>query len=110
MGVDGYLTKEETFDRIRQGHFFDPDDWGTMIGRKKSVKGFLLPNKYWFIYSKFACLVDEMIQDYGKEKFLEYMTELLKEKDDRKVFRRIFGMEFSKYVDDFKERVRYGSE
>jgi len=74
------------------------------------VKNFPLPNKYWFIYSEFACLVDDMIQNYGKEKFLQYMTELLKEKDDKKAFQRIFGIEFSEYVDDFKNRVGYNSE
>ncbi len=110
MGVDGYFTKEETFNKIREGYFFNPDDWGTLIRKTQSVKDFPLPNKYWFIYSEFACLVDNMIQDYGKEKFLEYMTELLGEKDDKKVFREIFGVKFEKYVEDFKNRIGHGSE
>jgi hypothetical protein len=74
MGVDGY--------------FLNPDDWGTLLKPKKeSVNNFPLANKYWFIYSEFARLVDDMIQNYGKEKFLQYMTELLKEKDDKKHFK-----------------------
>lgn len=111
MGVDGYFTKEETFDKIRNGYFLNPDDWGTLLKpQKESVNNFPLANKYWFIYSEFACLVDDMIQNYGKEKFLQYTTELLKEKDDKKAFQRIFGIEFNKYVDDFKNQVGYNSE
>ncbi len=108
-GVDGYLTKEETLDKIRKGYFLNPDEWGT-LSRKKGGKNFPLPNKYWFIYSEFACLVEDLIQNYGKEKFLQYMTELLEEKDDKKVFQRIFGIEFNEYVDYFKIRVGYNSE
>ncbi|MBL7136475.1 MAG: hypothetical protein ISS81_07785 [Candidatus Marinimicrobia bacterium] len=108
-GVDGYLTKEETLDKIRKGYFLNPDEWGT-LSRKKGAKNFPLPNKYWFIYSEFACLVEDLIQNYGKEKFLQYMTELLEEKDDKKVFQRIFGIEFNEYVDYFKIRVGYNSE
>lgn len=112
MGVDGYLTKEETFDKIKDGYFLNPDDWSTALlkPQSKNVKNFPLPNKYWFIYSEFACLVDDIIQNYGKEEFLRYMTELLIEKDDKKVFQNIFGIEFSKYVDGFKNRVGYINE
>ena len=104
MGVDGYFTKEETYEKIRNGYFLYPDEWGT-LSRKQGVKKFSLPNKYWFIYSEFACLVDDLIQNYGKASVLQYMTGLLKNKENEKVFRKIFGIEFDKYVDDFKNRV-----
>jgi hypothetical protein len=109
MGVDGYFTKEETFDKIKEGYFLNPDDWSTTLLKPQSenVKNFPLPNKYWFIYSEFACLVDDIIQNYGKEKFLQYMTVLLEEKDDKKAFKRIFGIEFNEYVNDFENRVGY---
>ena len=112
MGVDGYFTKEETIDRIRDGYFLNPDDWGTTLLKPQSenVKNFPLPNKYWFVYSEFACLVEDLIQYYGKEKFFRYMTELLREKDDKKLFRNIFGIEFNEYVNDFKNRAGYNSE
>ena len=74
------------------------------------MKNFPLPNKYWFIYSEFACLVDDIIQNYGKERLLQYITELLEEKDDKKVFQKIFGIEFNEYIDDFKNRFGYNSE
>jgi hypothetical protein len=106
MGVDGYYTKNETFDKIKDGYFLNPDDWGKSSG-KGSVKDFPLQDKYWFIYSEAACLVDDIIQNYGREKFIKYMTDLLKEKDDKKVFKRIFGIEFNRYIDDFKNRVGY---
>jgi len=34
----------------------------------------------------------------------------LKEKDNKKAFQRIFGIEFSEYIDDFKNQVGYNSE
>jgi len=110
MVVDVYLTKEETFDKIKSGYFFNPDDWGTMIKRKKSVFEFQMPNKYWFIYSEFACLVEDIIQNYGKDKFLQYMTEVLEKKDDKKVFLSVFGIKFNEYVDGFKNRIRHNNE
>ena len=42
-----------------------------------------------------------MIQNYGKDKFLQYMTGLLKDKENEKVFSKIFGIEFDKYLVDF---------
>ena len=79
---------------MKNGYFLNPDDWGTILKpRKESVKNFPLPNKYWFIYSEFACLVDDLIENYGEEKFIGYMTELLKEKNDKKLFQDIFGIE-----------------
>lgn len=110
-GVDGYFTKEETFDKIRAGYFLNPDDWSSSVlkPQSKNVKNFSLPNKYWFIYSEFACLVDDLIQSYGKKKLLQYMTELLKEEDDKKVFQKIFGIEFDSYGADFKDKAGYSS-
>lgn len=112
MGADGYFTKEETFSKIRDGYFLNPDDWSTTLlkPQSKNVKNFPLTNKYWFIYSEFGCLVDDLIKNYGKEKFLQYMTDLLKEKDDKKVFKRIFGIQYNEYVNDFKHRIGYKSE
>jgi hypothetical protein len=112
MGVDGYFTKEETLNKIKDGYFLHPDDWSTSLlkPQSKNVKNFPLPNKYWFIYSEFACLVDDLIQNYGKDKFLQYLTVLLKENDDKKAFQNIFGIEFNKYLFYFRIRAGYSPE
>jgi hypothetical protein len=34
MGVDGYFTKEETFDEIRNGYFLNPDDMIQNYGKE----------------------------------------------------------------------------
>jgi hypothetical protein len=111
MGVDGYFNKKETFNKIRDGYFLNPDDWSTTLlkPQSKNVKNFPLTNKYWFIYSEFGCLVEDLIQNYGKDKFFQYMTEALEEKDDKKLFLGIFGIEFNEYVDGFKNRIGYNS-
>jgi len=112
IGTDGYFTKEETINKIRDGYFLNPDDWSTTLlkPQSKNVKDFPLTNKYWFIYSEFGCLVEDIIQNYGKEKFLQYMTEALEEKDDKKVFLNVFGIEFNKYVGSFKNRIGHNGE
>ena len=111
-GVDEYLSKEQAFSKIREGYFINPDDWSTTLlkPQSKSVKYFPLPNKFMFIYSEFACLVDDIIKRYGKERFLLYLTTLLKEKDDKRVFLKIFGIEFKQYLDEFKNRIRVNGE
>lgn len=110
-GVDGYFSKEKVFEKIKAGYFLNPDDWGTLLkAKKESVKQFPLPNKYRFIYSEFACIVEDIIQNYGKEKFFQYMKTLLKEKDDKQVFQSIFGIDFNEYLSNFKRRVGYKAQ
>jgi hypothetical protein len=110
MGIDGYCTKEETFAKIKSGYFLNPEDWSTTLlkGQSLNVKNFPLSDKYHFIYSEFACLVDDLIRKYGREKFQKFVITLLKEGDDKQLFRQIYGIEFNKYLDDFKNKCRVG--
>ena len=55
-----------------------------------------------FMYSEFACIVDYMISKNGKAKFLAYMKGLIKDNDHEKVFRQIYGIDFDKFLVDFK--------
>jgi hypothetical protein len=109
MGVDGYFTKEETFAKIREGYFLNPDDFSSSLlkPQSKNVINFPMVNKYWFIYSEFGCIVDDLIKNYGKNEFLQYMIGVLVEKDEKKVFLNVFGIEFNKYVGSFKNRIRH---
>jgi len=109
MGVDGYLSKEETLGKIKAGYFLDPDEWSTSLLKPegKKVETFPLPNKFWFIYSEFACIVGDLIQIYGKEKYLQYIKAPLTEDDAHTSFRRIFGIGFDEYINDFKKRSGY---
>ena len=106
MGVDGYYTKEETFAKIKAGYFLNPEDWSTTILKPQSsnVNKFPLSNKYYFIYSEFGCLVDDLTTRYGREKFQQFLTALLKDGDVKQIFQHIYGIKFSNYLDDFKKK------
>jgi len=108
MGVDGYYTKEETFVKIKEGYFLNPEDWGTTLLKRQglNVINFPLANKYRFIYSEFACIVDDLIQKYGKEKFNQFFIALLKNGHDNQIFQQIYGIEFNNYLDDFRNECR----
>ena len=102
MGTSFYPSKEEIYDLIRQGNFMPPVYFKT--GKEDHVK---LNAKYriTFMYSEFACIVDYLIKTYGKEKFLNYMKYLLKNDDHDKVFKEIYGIEFDKFLVNFKNYV-----
>ena len=55
------------------------------------------------MYSEFACIVDYMVQAYGKEKFLQYMKGLLSSSDHDRIFKEIYGIDFENFLQDFKK-------
>jgi len=57
------------------------------------------------MYSEFACIVDYLIVNNGKDKFLTYMKRLLNDNDHDKVFKEIYGVDFDKFLLDFKKFV-----
>ena len=58
-----------------------------------------------FMYSEFACIVDHIIEKYGKDKFLSYFKELTANRDHDKIFKNIYGIEFNKCIQDFRESI-----
>ena len=58
-----------------------------------------------FMYSEFACIVDYIIEKYGKDKFLSYFKELTTSSDQDSIFRNIYGIEFGKFIQDFRESI-----
>lgn len=58
-----------------------------------------------FMYSEFACIVDYLIEKFGKEKFLSYMKELTTISDHDKIFKKIYGIEFGKCITNFRESI-----
>ncbi|HNT67358.1 MAG TPA: hypothetical protein PKN04_16350, partial [bacterium] len=62
-------------------------------------------NRIAFIYSEFGCLVDNLIDTYGMERFHSYMIELLSGKDHDLVFHSVFQIDFATFIDNFKQTV-----
>ncbi len=102
MGTSWYPSKKETYNYIRQGNFLPPEYFNTT--REDEVK---LDVKYkiTFMYSEFACIVDYLIENYGKEKFIKYMTQLLDSFQHNNVFRNVYGIDFDHCLDNFKRHV-----
>ncbi len=57
------------------------------------------------MYSEFACIVDYLILIYGKEKLILYIRKLSNNPDNNKEFKKIYGLEFSKAIQNFKNIV-----
>jgi hypothetical protein len=104
MGVDGYFTQEQVRQTIRNGYFVYPKDWSSNLWESRAVEKSAVPNKWWFVYSQFGCMVEDLIKKYGKDKFILFMKKELKGGNTDKNFRDIFGRAFESYVNDFKNQ------
>ncbi|MBK7093884.1 MAG: hypothetical protein IPH57_01995 [Saprospiraceae bacterium] len=102
MGTSFYPGKDETYHSIAQGNFLPPFDFKT--NREDKVK-LNVQYRITFMYSEFACIVDYLIVNYGKTKFLSYMKSLIKSNDHDKIFKQIYGIEYDKLLLDFRQFV-----
>ena len=57
------------------------------------------------MYSEFACIVDYLILIYGKEKLILYIRKLSNNPDNNKEFKKVYGLEFSKAIQNFNNIV-----
>lgn len=105
MGVDGYLSPEETVVRMREGYFAEPEDWGTALSsRGRTIKELKLENKYHFIYAEFALIISDLIQTYGEDRFREFLQRSLTENNFYQLFATSFGIGFESYVKQFRSK------
>jgi hypothetical protein len=102
MGTSFYPSKSETYKAIAQGNFVPPADFKT---RKEDFVNLDVKYRQTFIYSEFGCIVDNLIDVYGKKVFLTYMRSLFHDNDHDKYFRMIFGLDFDEYLIGFKKYV-----
>lgn len=102
MGTSWYPSKEETYRLIRQGNFVPP---GLFETRKEDQVRLNVPYRMTFMYSEFACLVDYLVATGGREKFLSYMKTLLHKDNQEQVFKDIYGVDFDRFLLNFKAHV-----
>jgi hypothetical protein len=102
MGTSWYPSKDDTYKTIKNGVFFPPDFYKT---RKENHIKLGTKNQIAFMYSEFACIVDYLIEVYGKDKFLIYMKTLLHGKNYKNVFKDIYKINFDKFILDFKKHI-----
>ncbi len=102
MGTSWYPSREETHNYIRKGNFMPPEYFKT---RKEDQIDLDVKHRITFMYSEFACIVDYLIERYGKEKFLSYIKEITTGGNHDKIFQIIYGTEFNKSIHDFREAI-----
>lgn len=102
MGTSWYPSKYETYSYIQKGNFMPPEYFKT---KQEDEVDLDVEYRITFMYSEFACIVDYLIQRYGKKKFLLYMKRLMTKSDHNDVFDDVYGIEFYKFIQDFKDSI-----
>lgn len=102
MGTSFYPSKEKTYKYIYQSNFLPPLDFKTKNEDKTKLN---VEFRITFMYSEFACIVDYLIETYGKEKLLIFMKKLMKDSDNDKVFKEVYNIEFSQMIVNFRNQV-----
>lgn len=103
MGTSWYPNKKDTYQCITQGSFLQPEYFNT---KKEDEVNLNVKNKIAFIYSEFACIVDYLNEQYGKDKFHNYMVKLLDSWQSEKVFKDVYRIDFNTCLNDFKKYVK----
>lgn len=105
-GCDGYFKKDEVGRKMKEGYFLHPSDFNTKPWQRTSrMKSFPLPNKYWFLYSEMACLIDDLVQTHGRNAFHVFLNSVIKGENARTCFMRVYGEAFDAYVESFRGRM-----
>lgn len=98
MGTSIYPTKKKTLDIIKNGTYFPPYLWKT--SKEDPIK-LNIKDPIAFKYSEFACIVEFLVEKYGKDKFLIYIKRLLTNNNHNKIFKDIYGIDFNDFLNDF---------
>ncbi len=102
MGTSWYPSKGETYDYIRNGNFMPPEYFKT--GDEDRIE-LDVEYRVTFMYSEFACIVDYLITEYGKAKFLHYIKQLTRDSGHDGVFKEIYGADFGAVIQEFRRAV-----
>ena len=104
-GTGGYYTFSQVAETMKKGIFAEPSDWGTIISSEgETVKKMQLDNKFHFIYSEYAFIIEELMNQYGNEKMLGFLKSSMTESDFTGLFARTFGVRLDDFLDMFKNK------
>jgi hypothetical protein len=101
MGIEGYPTKDAVVKRMSEGYFIHPNDWGEfgLPSTGITVKQYPFEDMYWFAYSEFAFIIDNLVDKYGKSKLIDLMHLTLRENNFEDAFLAIYKIKFDSYID-----------
>lgn len=98
MGTSWYPSKSQTYKIIKAGNYYPPFLFNTI---KEDLIKLNIQNPIAFKYSEFACIVDYLIEKYGRDNFDRYMKGLFNNKPHDKLFKEIYGINFDIILKDF---------
>ena len=102
MGTTWYPNKEETYDYIRQGNYLSPTYMNTS---KEDEAKLNVKYKTTFMFSESACIVEYLIEIYGRDRFEQYMKQLLVSVNHDRTFKAVYGIEFEQCLQNFRHHV-----
>lgn len=110
VGSDGYPDFSKVSEMIADGVYINPSDMqsGFLASETDSIKSLKIEGKYYFLYSEFALVIDNLINIYGKQKLLLLISEMTEGKDFYKTFEIIYGISFKDYMNEFKSNIENG--
>ena len=103
LGTSLYPSKSQVYELIQKGNYFPPQFYET--SQKDDIQ-LDVENRVTFMYSEFACIVNFLIERYGREKFHQYMTGLMVNKNHDNLFKKIYNISFTDFQDEFIEHVK----
>ncbi len=105
-GVDGYFTRDQVREKMREGYFLNPLDYVSRLwGTSPAFKEFPLPNKWWFIYSEMACFIEDLIQSRGEDKFQLFLAGVLQGQEAAKAFQSVYCQDIDSQVEEYRKRM-----
>ncbi len=106
-GTSFYPSKAETLKLIRSGNWMPPFAFDTDEEDQVELN---MPYPQAFTYSQFACVVEDLIVRFGKDRFIGYMKALLSSTDHDAVFMDAFGVTFADYIAAFRKEAERSKE
>jgi hypothetical protein len=102
FGTSIYPSKERTYEAIKNGVYFPPEYFKTDMEDNVKID---LEYPIAFKYSEFGCIVDYLIQQYGKDKFLDYLNKLKENKNYIEAFKATYGTELDDVLTDLRRNT-----
>lgn len=107
-GIAGYPDKRKTAELMARGYFIDPEDY-TMPNEKDITRNHPTTldgvYRHCFYYSEFAFFIEKIQQDFGLEKFQQFIWDRKSSGDTLSSFEKIFGQSYGTYILEYKKQM-----
>ena len=106
-GTFAYPGRDETYALVAEGNWMPPGVYRTSGEDEVRLD---VADRMTFMYSEFACIVEDLVAQHGREAFFGYVIALMDEDDHDAVFRQAFHTGFASYLAAFRSRVEEAAD